>query len=203
MIVFKRISLWLFMVLIFNSAYGQKKDVYELKTNKEATYLGIGIALAGTGIYLLKQADKSNIEEIELLDPEGLWSIDRVAVDNYSSTAQTASDIILYSAATLPFLTYNSGHASTTAAFSFFTAQVLTDLHPNWKNKYIIWATAASIPAAISFLRMRAGKHFATDVITGYLAGATIGYLVPMLHRKESNLKASLSFNGMNFSYKF
>ncbi|MBN8679589.1 MAG: hypothetical protein J0M29_15270 [Chitinophagales bacterium] len=42
---------------------------------------------------------------------------------------------------------------------------------------------ASAIPAITGFLRMRAGQHFFTDVAVGYSIGATIGYLIPVLHR--------------------
>lgn len=89
-------------------------------------------------------------------------------------------------------LSFFSGHVSNTAAMSFFAAKVLTDLHPDMENKYLVWATAATIPAVISYLRYEAGKHFPTDLITGYAVGATIGYLIPTLHlSKDVNLQFS------------
>jgi membrane-associated phospholipid phosphatase len=78
-----------------------------------------------------------------------------------------------------------SGHASNTAAVSFFSAKVLTDMHPNMKNKWMIWTIAAAIPASISYLRFEAGKHFPSDVIVGYGVGAAVGFLVPTLHFKK------------------
>lgn len=82
-----------------------------------------------------------------------------------------------------------SGHTSQSAAFAFLTARIATDLFPNSKHKTLIWTTAATIPAVIGYLRMRAGKHFPTDVIGGYIIGASIGYLIPSLHLvKNENL---------------
>lgn len=80
-----------------------------------------------------------------------------------------------------------SGHTSHTAAFSFFMAKVLNDYHPNAKPhvKTMLWVTAATIPALTGYLRVEAGKHFPTDVITGYIIGAAVGYLVPHLHLKK------------------
>ena len=39
------------------------------------------------------------------------------------------------------------------------------------------------LPAVTGYLRFKAGKHFPTDIIVGYGVGATIGYLVPELHK--------------------
>jgi len=79
-----------------------------------------------------------------------------------------------------------SGHTSTTAAASFFAAKVWSDLHPDSKWKPAVWAAAAGIPAVTGYLRIRAGRHFFTDVATGYALGAAVGWLVPVLHRKLS-----------------
>ncbi len=76
-----------------------------------------------------------------------------------------------------------SGHTSATAASCFFAAKVWSDFHPGSKWKPVVWTAAALIPAATGYLRIRAGRHFFTDVVTGYAVGATIGWLVPYLHK--------------------
>ncbi len=80
-------------------------------------------------------------------------------------------------------LSFFSGHASNTAAMSFFTAQTLVQNRPDMQNKGLVWATAATLPALTALWRVKAGKHFPTDVIVGYGIGALIGVLVPNLHR--------------------
>ncbi|NND08358.1 MAG: phosphatase PAP2 family protein [Saprospiraceae bacterium] len=76
-----------------------------------------------------------------------------------------------------------SGHTSNVATMYFLTATVLQDFYPNKGFNNIIWPTAVIIPAVTGYLRMRAGKHFLTDVLTGYVVGAFFGILVPQLHR--------------------
>lgn len=98
---------------------------------------------------------------------------------------------------------FPSGHVSTTAVASFFTAKVLTDLYPESKYKPLIWTVAAVIPAATGFLRYKAGKHFASDVLAGYALGAGIGYLVPALH-KSKNVSLGMSpTGGANLTWVF
>ncbi|MCI4648854.1 phosphatase PAP2 family protein [Phaeodactylibacter sp.] len=80
-------------------------------------------------------------------------------------------------------LSFFSGHASNTAAMSFFTAQTLVQNRPDMQNKGLVWATAATLPALTALWRVKAGKHFPSDVIVGYGIGALIGVLVPNLHR--------------------
>ncbi len=77
-----------------------------------------------------------------------------------------------------------SGHTSSTAASCFFAAKVWSDFHPDSRWKPLVWTTAATIPAVTGYLRMRAGQHFFTDVVVGYVLGATLGYLVPVLHKE-------------------
>lgn len=78
---------------------------------------------------------------------------------------------------------FYSGHTSYASAACFFAAKVYADHHPDSKLKPYIWAGAALVPATVGVLRVRAGKHFPTDVITGYVSGALIGFLVPHLHK--------------------
>lgn len=85
---------------------------------------------------------------------------------------------------------YFSGHASYSAVASFFAARVYLDYHPDSKLKPLIWTLTAALPATTAYLRVRAGKHFPTDVITGYVAGAMVGYFVPILHRKPAKDRA-------------
>jgi len=105
-----------------------------------------------------------------------------------------------------------SGHTSFTASFSFFTAKVLNDYHPNMKTglKIVIWSTAAIIPAVTAYLRVESGKHFPTDVIAGYVIGAFTGWIVPQLHKKNrKNSNYSLfpvmyyGTPGVYFTYRF
>lgn len=39
------------------------------------------------------------------------------------------------------------------------------------------------------YLRVRAGKHFPTDAITGFIAGGLVVVLAPHFHRPKNNLK--------------
>lgn len=81
-------------------------------------------------------------------------------------------------------LSFFSGHTSTVSSLSFFAAQAFTDYHPDSKYLPFVWGGAVALPALTGYLRVRAGKHFPTDVITGYLVGAAVGMIVPRLHRK-------------------
>jgi len=76
-----------------------------------------------------------------------------------------------------------SGHTSSVASMSYSFAMMHNYYYPDSKIKPLVWFVAAVLPMATAILRVRAGKHFWTDVIVGYGVGATIGVGVPFLHK--------------------
>ena len=99
-----------------------------------------------------------------------------------------------------------SGHTSLSAAGSFFFARVFADYHPDSRLKPYVWGLAATIPAVTGYLRIRAARHFPSDVLAGYALGASIGYLVPTLHKKPilpRGMTLSPMGQGMYLSYRF
>lgn len=97
-----------------------------------------------------------------------------------------------------------SGHSSISAAATFFTASTLNIYLPNLKYKAILWTAAAVLPAATALYRVQAGKHFPTDVITGYLVGSALGIGIPYLHSKPTNkISVESGLNGLNIRYRF
>lgn len=86
-----------------------------------------------------------------------------------------------------------SGHTSNAATATFFGARVFTDLRPQSKLVPFVWIAAAGVPAFTAFSRYKAGKHFPSDVIVGYLIGASVGYFVPTLHKYEYLRKLSVA----------
>lgn len=78
-----------------------------------------------------------------------------------------------------------SGHTSMSTTMCWYTASVFDTYFPQSAARPFVWAAAATLPAAVGWMRVRSGKHFATDVIVGYLVGAGIGWLIPRLHRRK------------------
>lgn len=77
-----------------------------------------------------------------------------------------------------------SGHTSVTAALTFSTAHMVQHSNASPGVKTATWISAATLPAAMGWLRVKAGRHFPTDVLTGYAFGALMGWAVPYLHRR-------------------
>ena len=99
-----------------------------------------------------------------------------------------------------------SGHTSMSAAGGFFFARVFSDYHPDSKFKPYAWALGAGLPAITGYLRIRAGQHYPSDVLTGYALGAAIGYLVPTLHKRlpvTRRLTLVPAGTGLYCSYRF
>lgn len=91
-----------------------------------------------------------------------------------------------------------SGHTSSTATATFFMAKVYNDYHPDLEGKkYMIYGLAAIPPTMIGIYRIKALRHFPSDVIVGGLVGAGIGILVPELHRRwQGKLNVSALYTG-------
>ena len=75
-----------------------------------------------------------------------------------------------------------SGHTANMAAITFSTASMVQHSEASPGLKTATWIGAATVPAAMGYLRVRAGRHFPTDVLTGYLVGAAVGFAVPYFH---------------------
>jgi hypothetical protein len=106
-------------------------------------------------------------------------------------------------------LSFFSGHTAQTAGFSFFMAKVISDYHPNMAigQKIGLWSFAVALPAVTGYLRIKGGKHFNTDVITGYAIGAFLGWAIPHLHKKKESKLSIAPFNyqnanGLSFTLK-
>jgi len=99
-----------------------------------------------------------------------------------------------------------SGHTTLSATGAWFFARVFADYHPDSRLRPYVWGLAATLPALTGYLRVRAGRHYPTDVIAGYALGATVGYLVPALHRKEmmpKGLRVNGGISGVVLNYRF
>ncbi|MBT2556279.1 phosphatase PAP2 family protein [Hymenobacter sp. ISL-91] len=212
---------------------------------------GLG-ALSGVGLLLISKKDGLNNSQLAALNKQDVPKFDRFAAGNFSTSAQTASDLIVYPSLLLapgllaldsdvrgrygqvlglylqtmlasnatftltagnvyryrPFLygsegggkrnshistnSFFAGHTANTAAATFFAAKVYHDFNPGSAARPFVWGTAALLPAATGYFRLKAGKHFLSDNILGYTVGAAVGILVPQLHKTTSRTGLSV-----------
>lgn len=79
-----------------------------------------------------------------------------------------------------------SGHTSTVATSAFFMAKVMDDLHPELGGKRWWLYGAAAVPTLLTgYYRVKAAKHFPSDVLVGAGFGALVGVLIPELHKRR------------------
>lgn len=84
-----------------------------------------------------------------------------------------------------------SGHTATVAAAGASLAYFAFAEHHERKAFAITTLTlGAATTGVVAMLRVRAGQHFPTDVITGAIVGASLGVLIPDVHL---NTRARLS----------
>ncbi len=102
-----------------------------------------------------------------------------------------------------------AGHTAATAASSFFTAQVFSDMNPDSKLKPVVWVVAAGLPALVGYQRYKSGQHFLSDNLLGYAIGAASGILIPKWHKTSKSKNMSIlpafgpNYQGMAMVYKF
>jgi membrane-associated phospholipid phosphatase len=82
-------------------------------------------------------------------------------------------------------LSFFSGHASTVATIGATATYLAFMRDPKSARPWITLGAAVAMTTFVSYERVRSGDHFPTDVITGALAGAVVGVLVPHLHRHK------------------
>ncbi|HTR78033.1 MAG TPA: phosphatase PAP2 family protein [Gemmatimonadaceae bacterium] len=80
-------------------------------------------------------------------------------------------------------LSFFSGHAAGVAAVGATATYIAFVREPRTPRPWLTLGIAAALTTFVSYERVRAGAHFPTDVVAGSMAGATIGALVPHLHR--------------------
>ncbi len=79
-------------------------------------------------------------------------------------------------------LSFFSGHTGTAFAVSTALFQTLRRRHPDSALPWITLAVGDAIGIFISVGRVKAGRHFPTDVLAAAVVGTSVGLLVPALH---------------------
>ena len=82
------------------------------------------------------------------------------------------------------YRSFYSGHTSVVVAASSVTAMTLELRHG---QRVWPWILVAAIGTMVAAERVAAGRHFYTDVAVGAVAGAAVGTLVPLAHRRAGD----------------
>lgn len=80
------------------------------------------------------------------------------------------------------YLSFYSGHAALSFGAAVTGAYLVSASGAGPGARAAAWGGGLAVAAATANLRVRAGKHFYSDVVFGGLVGVTVGYLVPALH---------------------
>jgi len=77
-----------------------------------------------------------------------------------------------------------SAHTSMAFTGAVLAAKIYDDFHPD-KNNTWMYATAVCVASTVGYLRIKAGKHFLTDVLAGALVGTGSALLMTEVHKKR------------------
>ncbi len=89
-------------------------------------------------------------------------------------------------------LSFYSGHSSAAGAWSFALAHaVAVTSEGSTAARALPYLLATGVTATTGALRVRAHKHFPSDVLVGGLAGAAVGILVVEAHRGERAIQTT------------
>lgn len=84
-------------------------------------------------------------------------------------------------------LSFFSGHAATLASITATASYLAFTRAPHSPRPWLTLGLGTLLTGFVSYERVRAGAHFPTDVLAGAMAGASIGVLVPHLHRHDAD----------------
>lgn len=94
------------------------------------------------------------------------------------------------------YQSFYSAHAATAFCAAMAGAYLVGASTGNPRVRTLAWGSGFAVAAAVANLRVRAGKHFYSDVVIGALVGTVIGYAVPALHANKGPYVPSLDEAG-------
>ena len=98
------------------------------------------------------------------------------------------------------YLSFYSGHASTAFAAAVGGSYLFTAAHPDSALNPWLWGVESALATATAIGRIRAGKHFYSDVAVGVVVGSALGVGIPLLegvHRAPSATEMAFAGSGV------
>lgn len=96
---------------------------------------------------------------------------------------------------------FYSGHTTMSFAAATFVGYTFCNYFPESPWRVPVIVAGYTLATATAMLRVRAGCHFATDVLVGAVAGTAIGFLVPWCHRLGDS-RTQFSVTPLGFSVR-
>lgn len=100
---------------------------------------------------------------------------------------------------------FPSGHATMAFAAATFTSYTFSKYFPDTSWRYAFTAANYALATTVACMRIAAGCHFLTDVLTGAALGSAVGFLVPFVHtfNAKNSLNVGIAPNGVSFRVDF
>jgi len=104
-----------------------------------------------------------------------------------------------------------AGHVAVVANTTFFMSSVYMSYHPHSNLKWVLYGASTAATLGMSYLRLYAGEHFTSDIVTGIAVGVGCGLLTPALHKNKDFKKQRWSLmpnllengsGGFTFTYQ-
>ncbi|HMI85397.1 MAG TPA: phosphatase PAP2 family protein [Polyangiaceae bacterium] len=98
------------------------------------------------------------------------------------------------------YLSFYSGHASTAFAAAVGGSYLFSAAHPDSAANPWLWGFESALASATAIWRIRAGKHFYSDVAAGAVVGSALGVGIPLLegvHHRPSMTDMAFAGGGV------
>ena len=93
-------------------------------------------------------------------------------------------------------LSFFSGHATMTFTAAVAGSYLYGAQSDNETSRATLWGVELTLASATANLRVRAGKHFYSDIVLGALVGAGLGATIPRLHLESPNRYSPTAVEG-------
>jgi membrane-associated phospholipid phosphatase len=80
------------------------------------------------------------------------------------------------------YVSFYSGHSSTAFSSAVAGSYLFAESAQNRASRVVMWGAELTLASATAMLRVRAGKHYYSDVVVGMLMGIGLGVGVPVLN---------------------
>lgn len=124
-----------------------------------------------------------------------LYTAGDMLIDRYRPLAYNADAPMDERTSGIAKNSFFAGHVALVGTATFFTAAVYDRYHRDSWTKWLVYGGAAAATLGTAYMRLKAGRHFPTDIIVGAAIGVGSGLLVPYLHQNKLWQQKRLGFS--------